>query len=360
MCSNPTAFWLCKYPDPWFGNFLIRTRQYAEKAQLFKEYIFSKSDYNFRNYVQKFQHVQTVWLPCGKCPQCIHSRCQSWTLRSSLESQKYQSACVLTLTYDDEHLPENGNLQYKDVQLFIKKLRNYLNQNYKKSGNKYELRYMCACEYGSKKLRPHYHLILFNFFPPDIPKVGDQLKPAIYSKRGNPQFISKLVADLWGRGRVTVGLCNHQTCRYVSQYCAKKLINKHPDYISKCKESPEKLVASVGFGLDWFKRNFRAVLDAGKVVLGGFTFAIPRYFIRKLESIDLKLFEEYKSKMHKRFLFYVFDEEEKRRQMAKSDRILGRFKLFHNKNDVDDNLLDKLHNKYYQYKTITKLVTYKK
>lgn len=346
MCSDPIEFWLCKNPNPWFGNFKVITRQYAEKAQLNKEYIFTKSNYNYKNFVTKFLHVQTVWLPCGKCPQCISTRCNSWTLRSSLEMQKYNNACVLTLTYDDAHLPENGYLNYKDVQLFIKKLRNLLNDDYKSSGKQYELKYMCACEYGSKKLRPHYHLILFNYFPPDIPKVGNQLKPACFSKKGNPQYISKLVTDLWGCGRVTVGLCNHQTCRYVSQYCAKKLINKHPDYQKKCKECREKLVASVGFGLDWFKRNFRSVMASNKIVLGGFTFAIPKYFIKKLETICNILYLEYKEKAHSKFLNYVYDDAEKRKQQARSDRILGRLKIFHDENNVDDNLLDKLHNKY--------------
>lgn len=348
MCDNPTEFWLVKNPMEWFGNFYITTRQYSERVQVNKEYILSKSNYNYENYVKKFNYVQTVWLPCGKCAQCVSQRCNSWTLRSTLEMQKYNNACCLTLTYDNEHLPENGNLNYKDVQLFIKKLRNKLNQDYKQDGKKIEIKYMCACEYGSQKLRPHYHLILFNFFPPDIPKVGGQLKPAVFSKRGNPQYVSKLITDLWGKGRVTVGLCNHQTCRYVSQYCAKKLINKHPDYLKKCKECREKLVASVGFGLDWFKRNFRSVMSAGKVVFGGFTFAIPKYFIKKLEQIAPKIYQNYQEKAHQRFLSYIFDDEEKRRQVARSERILGKFKLFHNKNDVDENLLLDKHNNYYQ------------
>ena len=338
MCDRPHECWLVKNPHPWFGNFKILTRQYNEIVQWNKEYILWKTPKNAK-LKERFIHCQTVYLPCGKCIQCLVKRSNSWTLRSSLELQKYDKACVLTLTYRDSDLPENGNLNYKDVQLFLKKLRNRTKQ---------KIKMMCCCEYGSKTLRPHYHIILFNYFPDDIPKIGDQLKWYKRTRKGSLLFKSKFLENLWSHGFVDVGLVNHQTCRYVSQYCCKKVFKTSKDYVDKIKEAPEKLVCSVGFGLDWFLRNYRAVIDSGKIILGGFTFSIPRYFIKKLEFINKPLFDKYKEKLHNLFLNYNYDSEEQKRMLARSDRLKQKFGIFHTFEDSKEKL-DFLHNKYYQH-----------
>lgn len=344
MCDNPTAVWLVKYPKRMFGNFVIRTRQYNERVQISKEYILFKSKQN-SHYTKRFNHVQTVWLPCGKCAQCLQTRSNSWTIRSSLELQKYTDACALTLTYDNDNLPDNAHLRYKDIQLFLKKLRN-------RTGKK--IKFMCACEYGRKNLRPHYHIIIFGYHPDDIPqRCGQPIPYKITSKR-SPLFKSRFINKLWGKGFVDVGLVNHQTCRYVSQYCCKKLLNRDKSYIDKCKDCREKLVASVGFGLDWFKRNYRSVIESGRIVLGGFKFSIPQYFIRKLQSIDKNLFDDYTFKRHQLFLSYKFDDDEKRKMQARSERILGRLKIFQDKNIDDSYLLAGLHNMHYQYLSLRK------
>lgn len=336
MCDNPFEVWLVKYPKKVYGNFYVCTRQYHERVQLNKEYIFFKSERNF-DYIKRFNHVQTVWLPCGKCVQCVTSRSNNWSLRSTLELMKYNEACVLTLTYDNDHLPENGNLNYKDVQLFLKKLRNRL-------GSQRTIKFMCSCEYGRKNLRPHYHLIIFGFMPDDIPRIGESLVPYKRTPKGSFLYKSDFITDLWSKGFVDVGTVNHQTCRYVSQYCCKKLVHTDISYIQKCKESPEKLVASTQFGLDWFKRNFRSVVNSGKIVLGGFTFAIPRYFIKKLEDLDKNLYDLYTSMQHQRFLSYEFTDKEKIKMRARSERILGRLKIFNDKNIDDGYLISNLHN----------------
>ena len=39
------------------------------------------------------------------------------------EKQLHRHSAYITLTYNDEHLPENYNLRYRDFQLFMKRLR---------------------------------------------------------------------------------------------------------------------------------------------------------------------------------------------------------------------------------------------
>lgn len=324
MCDNPIPVILCSHPKEFFGNFTISTRQYNEVVQLRKEYLFFPSERNSR-YISRFHNVQTVYLPCGKCIQCLNSRAKSWEVRSSLELSKYKHSICLTLTYDDEHLPPFGKLRYSDVQKFIKRIR---------KDCKVPIKYMCCGEYGGTKTRPHYHIIIFNYLPPD------KLRLYKRTSKGTLLYKSDYLTSKWGHGFVDVGRVNHQTCRYVSQYCCKKLLNttvKMPPrfkriYDWKCKKSREFLHCSVGFGLDWFKRNYRSVIESGKIVLGRFTYAIPRYFIKSLESINKELFKKYKEKTHNFWLNFKNAPDDVYRSKIRTDRLLSKLNLFHSDN----------------------------
>ena len=46
-----------------------------------------------------------------------------WTHRILLESTSSLNNAWVTLTYDDDHLPNNGNLSVSDFTLFLKRLR---------------------------------------------------------------------------------------------------------------------------------------------------------------------------------------------------------------------------------------------
>lgn len=319
MCDSPIEAVLCSHPKPFFGNFMVLTRQYREYAQLNKEYLF------FGNkYINRFDNVQKVYLPCGKCIQCLNSRSKSWEVRSSLELLKYKNACCLTLTYDNDHLPAFGLLKYKDVQDFIKRLRKHINV---------PIKYMCSGEYGGIKTRPHYHIIIFGFKPEDM-------RLYARSKKGTPLYKSSFMSSLWNKGFVDVGEVNHQTCRYVSQYCCKKLLNetvKMPPrfkriYNWKQKKSREFLHCSIKFGFDWFKRNYRSVISQNKIVLGKFTYAIPRYFIKKLESINPDMFRNFKQKTHQFWLNFKNTPDDVRKAKIKTDSLLSRLNLFHSSN----------------------------
>ena len=95
---------------------------------------------------------EPVIVACGKCLSCLHNLRKDWCFRLRQEWKHSTGAMFVTLTYGDRQVPEDG-LCKRDVQLFMKKLR-------KRCGGR--LRYFCTGEYGSKKGRPHYHLLLFN------------------------------------------------------------------------------------------------------------------------------------------------------------------------------------------------------
>lgn len=95
---------------------------------------------------------QQMHVPCGKCAFCLKKAIDAWCLRLRHELEVSSSAFFLTLTYNDEHIPPDGNLSKRDLQLFIKRLR-------KRNPG---VRYFAVGEYGSEGSRPHYHAVIFN------------------------------------------------------------------------------------------------------------------------------------------------------------------------------------------------------
>lgn len=98
------------------------------------------------------------FVPCGKCAFCVKKAIDAWCLRIYHEMEVSSSAFFITLTYDAEHLPEDGNLRKEDLQIFMRSLR-------KKNPG---IRYFAIGEYGTEKGRPHYHAVIFNLLDLDL------------------------------------------------------------------------------------------------------------------------------------------------------------------------------------------------
>lgn len=97
-------------------------------------------------------------VPCGHCILCKNAKVNSFVERCRLETQLYDSKpWFITLTYDDEHLPQSG-VQVRHVQLFMKRFR----INLERAGYTSKLRYCAVGEYGKNTHRPHYHLLVWN------------------------------------------------------------------------------------------------------------------------------------------------------------------------------------------------------
>lgn len=118
------------------------------------------------------EQAHRIPVPCGKCPDCVGKRVSQWSFRLMQEGNRSESAVFLTLTYDPEYLPLSPNgyatLEKDAIPAFIKRLRHY---HYERHGDRYpKIKYYAVGEYGSKRQRPHYHLILFNADLNDIEK----------------------------------------------------------------------------------------------------------------------------------------------------------------------------------------------
>lgn len=95
-----------------------------------------------------------IQVPCGKCIPCLMNKRADWSFRLEQEYKHSTSAHFVTLTYDQKHVPANGSLDKRHLQLYIKRLR--------KKDEQKKLRYYAVGEYGTYSGRPHYHLLLFN------------------------------------------------------------------------------------------------------------------------------------------------------------------------------------------------------
>lgn len=96
--------------------------------------------------------------------------------RCIAESRYSAATYAVTLTYADTAGVNAVTLRYKDVQDMLKRLR-----------KRYEIRYICAGEYGTKKGRAHWHIILF--FKDEDPKIERDVRVEWkYWKKGFSYF----------------------------------------------------------------------------------------------------------------------------------------------------------------------------
>lgn len=209
---------------------------------------------------QASKEYASFQIPCGKCLSCRLEHARGWAIRAIHEAQLYEKNSFITLTYDDDHVGAN-RLDYRDFQLFMKKLR-------EESLNK--IRFMAVGEYGEKSKRKHWHAILFNWLPGD----------AVYSRstpRGDRCFTSSTLDRLWGYGITELGGVTADSAGYVARYSAKKLVHGKDgshDYnpIFKASNRP-------GIGATWLEKYWKDVFNHGHVILpNGSPSGVPRYY----------------------------------------------------------------------------------
>lgn len=220
-----------------------------------------------------------VEIPCGECESCIEQRVKSWAVRCCLEAAQYEDNCFLTLTYNNKCLPKGG-LCKKDIFKFIKRLRNTYGSG---------IRYYGCGEYGTNYDRPHYHVILFNFFPDDAIAVA----PGPY---GGFYYKSMELNKLWPFGFVSVGDLSFNSCAYVARYCNKKIkdfgiVRMNPEF-SFMSRRP-------GIGEVYFREHYDSLVATDRIyapIEGRYSFSSFRYFDKLIEKINPDVLQDLKEK----------------------------------------------------------------
>lgn len=234
----------------------------------------------------KWKQVQ---LPCGQCIGCRLAHSKMWATRCVHESKMHSKNCYLTLTYNDDNVPWSTStgeqtLVKKHMQDFLKRLRFHL------AKDDIEIRFFGCGEYGETTHRPHYHIIIFGYDPPD--KVFYTI-----SKDGNPYYFSPFLDSVWKHGTVIVAGVTYESCAYVARYVTKKLTGD-PAKVAYDGIQPEFVNMSrrPGIAKDWFDKYYKDVYPYDEVIIDGRKLRPPRYYDEKYELIDPATLESIKEK----------------------------------------------------------------
>ena len=252
-----------------------------------------------------------ITVPCGQCIGCRLEKSRQWAIRITHEASLYDNNCFLTLTYDNEHLPKDGNLVKQHFTKFMKRLR----KNYGKKNPYYrcsdplrwkewndnvnnKIRYFMCGEYGEQLGRPHYHAIIFNFDFDD--------KELLHVKQGIPLYTSEKLSRLWtdentgkNRGFCTIGQVTFESAGYVARYCTKKvsgaakedhyksvdaisgeIIQKEPEYAQMSKKP--------SIGKAWFDQYYLDIYRHDVMSVRCRDMRPPKYYDKEFEKIDPK------------------------------------------------------------------------
>lgn len=236
-------------------------------------------------FVERSRHdvVRSLFLPCGQCVGCRLERSRQWAVRCMHEGSLHESNSVVLLTYADEHLPPGGSLEYRDFQLFMKRLR----KRFK------DVRFFMCGEYGKDLGRPHFHAILFNVLFDD--------RVFLKQRPGGPLYRSATLERLWPWGHSTVGDLSFEMAAYIARYiCEKVTGDSAPGWYQRVNMltgdvselEPEFCSSSLrpAIGRDWFRLFWPEVVQRGEVVSNGHVAKAPKYY-DKLMS-ELAAFED--------------------------------------------------------------------
>lgn len=224
--------------------------------------------------------ARAILIPCGQCTGCRLERSRQWATRCLHESQLHDKNCYLTLTYNDDNLPANGSLRYRDFQLFLKRLRKAVGP----------IRFYMCGEYGELHFRPHFHALVFGYDFPDRVYFGE-------SPAGFPLYISAALSELWSFGHCSVGDVTFESAAYVARYVMKKVTGPRAaaHYERLDVETGEiyslvpeftRMSLKPGIGLRWIRKFRSDVYPRDYVVVRGVKCRPPRYYDNFISAED--------------------------------------------------------------------------
>lgn len=224
-------------------------------------------------------------VPCGQCIGCRLEQSRQWAVRVSLENQMHDKSIFCTLTYDDEHIPyivnpDTGEMlqTLKPIHFtnFIKTLRRQIEYHYPDNGL---IRFFGCGEYGSKTERPHFHIIIFGFEPPD-----KRLYRTTFN--GNKLYNSDFLEKCWKYGFINFGSVTFESAAYVARYVTKKITGEMADehYQGRCPEFV-RMSRRPGIGKKWLEKFKGDVYPQDFIVIrDGVKCRPPRYFDKIFEQ----------------------------------------------------------------------------
>lgn len=222
--------------------------------------------YNTSQVFRTWNRKQFFYVPCGKCLGCMIAKRQWLQTACDYEYNKYGIGSFTTLTYDEEHYlhlydeeVEDFRADYRDFQLFMKRLRKNL---YDKYGKTVDFKYLVVNEYGGKTGRIHFHVLFFG----------------LDYKRED-----MMIWNAWNQGIADNRPIRSGGISYVLKYMDKNELRRKQDY--KFKEYQEPFIKySKGLGKGFIDEHLEEIIkndgcyDKGDGVLR----SLPSYWLNKL------------------------------------------------------------------------------
>lgn len=170
-----------------------------------------------------------LFVPCNHCRMCKYKKTRQWSVRALMEESVSENLCAVTLTFNQEYLPENKYdlSEHTDIfQKFIKRLR----QDLKRDNYDFKFRYFAVSEFGGKYGRLHYHVLFFNI-PSDLLSFKNRIANPYYGVNGDfrktvPLF-HKYVQLAWSDwqkqpfGFIYTQVANTGSSKYILKYTSK-------------------------------------------------------------------------------------------------------------------------------------------
>lgn len=303
MCTKPLKGW--KYGKTVNGkdNYII-TEYNIDHVEITGDSVVNRVVTHPRRFSDSIVIRDYIEIPCGQCMECRLEYSRQWANRCLLESTEHDQNCFITLTYDNQFLPivkdcvkpntgevvPMNTLRKEDLQKFFKRLRKRLDEK----GIK--IRYFACGEYGDQTQRPHYHAIIFGWYPEDIEvnEVRDE------SGLGYRYYQSKMLSEVWPYGIHVVADCTWETCAYVARYVCKKAkgIDKSLYDAIGVENQFVTMSRKPGIAANWFDSHSVCYAKFLNTYVGtdfgSRKISHNRYFDKKLEEIDPELLEDLK------------------------------------------------------------------
>lgn len=239
----------------------------------------------------KYNEIITPYdnfIPCGKCEGCRADKASDTAVKAYLESQNHTENCFLTLTYDNDHLPNPKSLIVRDLQLFWKSLRKKIKPK--------KIKYLACGEYGLRTRRPHYHCAIFGYWPEDA-------KPYKKNENGDVLYTSETISKIWGKGFIILGMLTYQSAAYIARYVYKKaygndILNLKPHQnkeFTTCSKRP-------GLARNWYfdKEKWNLLLRNNGVFVptpnGAILKPIPKYLLNLWKTYDWQSYYQWQDK----------------------------------------------------------------
>lgn len=200
------------------------------------------------------------------------------------EQQMHADSWFLTLTYDDESIPENGSLDARDTKRFIDRLRAG-----RPAGS---VSYFVCGEYGEVTQRPHYHVAVFgpDFRDREVHRQDDA---------GHRYWRSDEIERCWELGHSEFSTLGFGSAAYIGAYVTKKVHRTtNPDHYTRVDPRSGELVElqpefarmslKPAVGRRWIEEYWREVYPRDYVVVDGKRSRPPRYYDKFMDLADEK------------------------------------------------------------------------